>query len=774
MVKRSHRCVGSWLALCIACAIGCGDDDDAVEPGREDAAVSCVPTGEEVCDSEHLDEDCDPSTLGELDRDDDGATDARCCNTDPAGVARCGGDCYDLSAAVHPDAEEVCDGYDNDCDGETDEDTQVRRYRDKDGDGHGSKEEIEVCDGAPGSASVDDDCDDRNATVHPGMPELCDEIDNDCDGAPERADEVEDVVWYLDGDGDGFGVTNSPVGISCAPPPFPVLCLEWLPLEFCTAGDPKKFMVETEGMMSQHHQDGVLDFAIVAGDCDDINPFIHPGASEVCDGQDDDCNGRADYRVGPNDFEDDDGDFVLDAACERQTLDCDDMDPASAPGRDEVCDRFDNDCDGNADEELESAELFPDRDGDGYGDDSAMAIMACSQIAGHVATGGDCDDRQPGVHPDRRELCDTIDQDCDGLIDEQLGGCGAPARVAGVVARAEDAVMRVEGARVTAYDLYGVVLDQQQTRASGRFDLDVPTGPVVVSIEPPEASDLVGLVRVILAPAVDLDVPLDAAARWDEIARASDVARNPGSGLLVAEFLGPTPAGGQGMLIAPGGGSARARVGNLTVDGPLLPAYGPPQFAPPGQAFASVSYYNLEPGLYNPMLTEVLACHSYAVSELSTAPSPNTRLQRVVSWPVLPDTITIMRVDCTVALDTCCSGWGEPGCKNDLVETCVCAQEPSCCTSGWDEACAELVTSGGCSQCSTVVPHGGACCNGSEFVGCALEPVEQCVCQVLPECCQGPWDRRCAGAISSLRCGYCPNGFNGEFVPGSPDAGAGN
>ena len=160
--------------------------------------------------------------------------------------------------------------------------------------------------------------------------------------------------------------------------------------------------------------------------------------------------------------------------------------------------------------------------------------------------------------------------------------------------------------------------------------------------------------------------------------------------------------------------------------------------------------------------------------DLSTALSPAVRLQRVVSWPVLADTVTLMRVDCTVALDTCCSGWGGIGCKNDLVETCVCAEEPSCCSSGWDEACAELVTSRGCSQCSTVVPHGGPCCSGSEFVGCALESVEQCVCQVLPECCQGPWDQRCAGAISSLRCGYCPNGFSGEFVPGGPDAGAGD
>ena len=98
-----------WLgcvALCIACAISCGDDDDA--PPRDGGAPTiCTPTGAEVCDSEQRDEDCDPTTLGELDRDEDGANDARCCNTDGHGAIRCGDDCHDLAAGVDPDGRDL-------------------------------------------------------------------------------------------------------------------------------------------------------------------------------------------------------------------------------------------------------------------------------------------------------------------------------------------------------------------------------------------------------------------------------------------------------------------------------------------------------------------------------------------------------------------------------------------------------------------------------------------------------------------------------------------
>lgn len=753
------RWLGLGLWICMACAVACGGDDAGDAP--DDGGAPCVPVGPEVCDGEHRDEDCDPSTFGELDRDDDGVIDSRCCNSDADGELRCGSDCHDLADGVHPGAEEICDDYDNDCDGRTDEDVTVTRYRDADGDGHGSTEALETCDGKPGTAASDDDCDDGDAMLHPGMPELCDERDNDCDGAPERPGEASDVVWYLDGDGDGFGVSNGPIGVSCAPPPFPVLCLEWLPLEFCTPGDPVKFPIEGENKQAHHHQDGVLDFSIVAGDCDDIDPFVYPGAEEICNGRDDDCDGRDDYRLATNDFEDDDGDRVVDATCERRDRDCDDMNASSAPGREEICDGFDSDCDGTVDEALTATEFFVDRDGDGYGDASRDAVSACGPLVGYATIADDCDDRDPTRHPDLREACDAIDQDCDGHVDEQIGGCAEPTRVTGTVSRADDPAMVVEGALVTAYDVYGSVIAAEPTRASGRFDLEVPAGPVVISVEPDEASGLVGLVRAMFAPATGLRVPLDPGARWDAIARASGVERDPRRGIFVAEIEGTSPIGGQGVLIAPGGGHVRARVGDVTVESSALPAYGPPLFAPAGQPFASVSHYDLAPGLHNPMLTEVLACHPYAVTELSTAPSPAGRMLRVVSYPVLPGAVTLMRVDCSVALDTCCSAWGGTGCRNEAVETCVCAREPSCCASGWDEACAELVTSSGCSTCSSVVPHGGACCLGGDLVGCATESIESCVCRVLPECCQGPWDQRCAGAISTLRCGYCPGGFNG-------------
>jgi len=136
------------------------------------------------------------------------------------------------------------------------------------------------------------------------------------------------------------------------------------------------------------------------GDPCDCRPDLaaaHPGALEVCDGADDDCNGVVLLSES-------DADYDGVAVCEG---DCDDADPARHPGAVEVCDLLDDDCDGF----LASFEI--DQDGDG--------LAACL---------GDCDDTDPARHPGAPEDCRaSIDLDCDGRVGADYPACLAPVCV---------------------------------------------------------------------------------------------------------------------------------------------------------------------------------------------------------------------------------------------------------------------------------------------------------------------------------------------------------
>jgi len=209
--------------------------------------VACKGPSEEPDDSGW----CAGSALRTFWQDADGDGFGRGANTSqceaPAGFVDNDGDCDDTNPEIRPDAEDVCNGVDDDCDGVTDPGAPIW-YADADGDQYGDPSHSEVACERPGSAVSDDtDCDDSDASVSPGAPEICDGLDNDCD---KKTDED------FDADGDG----HAPIGA-------------------CDAGD----------------------------DCDDGNPNVFPGAPELCnDTVDNDCDGEKSVCLfsGPYDLED--------------------------------------------------------------------------------------------------------------------------------------------------------------------------------------------------------------------------------------------------------------------------------------------------------------------------------------------------------------------------------------------------------------------------------------------------------------------------------------
>jgi hypothetical protein len=102
--------------------------------------------------------------------------------------------------------------------------------------------------------------------------------------------------------------------------------------------------------------------------------------------------------------------------------DCDDHDVDAYPGAFEVCDGVDNDCDGDSDEGVTTT-WYRDADGDNYGDPDTTE-QACASSDGWVQNGEDCDDGDPGVAPGVNEVCDDgVDNDCDGLTDSEDEAC---------------------------------------------------------------------------------------------------------------------------------------------------------------------------------------------------------------------------------------------------------------------------------------------------------------------------------------------------------------
>lgn len=223
-----------------------------------------------------------------------------------------------------------------------------------------------------------EDCDDEDQDAFPGATEVCDGVDQDCDGRVD--DDAEDArTWYADSDGDGHGDPNERT-VACDQPASSVSSDD-----DCDDGDASSFPGAAELPYDGVDQDcdgadvddvdgdGHAAVDAAGDDCDDTRADVHPGAAEVpYDGVDQDCSG--------DDSDDLDGDGF--AGEEAGGGDCDDQDPAIAPGAGETWadGMTDNDCDG----ELEDAQLD-------YGAAVWIGESAGGELGRRVAALGDVD-----------------------------------------------------------------------------------------------------------------------------------------------------------------------------------------------------------------------------------------------------------------------------------------------------------------------------------------------------------------------------------------------
>jgi hypothetical protein len=245
----------------------CEDDNPQVNP---DQLEDCATASDDDCNGDANEINAIGCEVYYNDADQDGygtSTSLCLCEAKDNFSADNEDDCDDAESTTNPGADEYCDGHDDDCDEEIDEDDSVDAltwYQDSDLDGYGdSNNTTQSCYQNVGYVANSDDCDDTNADTNPGADEVCDGDDNDCDGDTDENDAIDATVWYLDSDGDGYGSPDS-IAIEC--------------------DQPSGYSTNDE-------------------DCDDTNASVNPGATETKNEDDDDCDDTVDEGFrGHGDF----------------------------------------------------------------------------------------------------------------------------------------------------------------------------------------------------------------------------------------------------------------------------------------------------------------------------------------------------------------------------------------------------------------------------------------------------------------------------------------